>query len=668
MDKKKFTLIDALSVVQEFTPGQSLDKTIELVKKNCPHPRYEEKDLLDMIRQVNPEYAITAKDRAEQKARREVSEKARNELFKFVHNRSEVMKGKVMNRGLELLLDFSGSPEAKTHNERIFNAFAKNDEGKYINPVDERTKILEEFIDKMEQEYDMSKYYGMSDKDLAEKFVGIYPLFLLGMEGGNSFLSNNKKELDHYHLGERYVKKLEEFRDLHQGQMSMLAARFDMIINPNYEIVHYERFVPDAAHEPSMIYNDDERPIVDKMKNEDPSLFRYANTFMVFQANRGISWRDRVGQHIRPLGMDIDRVETYDIDGNLRDCRETFGLDGVTMIRVSDKLSGREILLKSDGVELYPVNTENAPEQVRNNCEDILKDMEEADPWHIRNFTGSKEYGLMKKAMKATVKLMKSMPNEPSPEQREAINNQLKALEDLASKYLETKNPLNENTKESERLRVNAANSALRLVSESKMLLDNQQHVMERKAGHHKFQNEIMNQFKRVNNPDAVQTNGAKAQPTNNLRLETLNKKMHNFYMKPLKEGDQLLGLSTDICNGFSDLTKLPAKPVEQVAKMVAFDLIMRERVAQKGTGGPIEQAYLAKPDVFCSILAKTDALQSIAKNMNVAGMQRFLESAVENKVMTLSNKALRDMGSQKNPQIQKDAPVVSKADGFVRS
>ena len=294
--------------------------------------------------------------------------------------------------------------------------------------------------------------------------------------------------------------------------------------------------------------------------------------------------------------------------------------------------------------------------------------MEEADPWHIRNFTGSKEYGLMKKAMKATVKLMKSMPNDPSPEQREAINNQLKTLEDLASKYLETKSPLDENTKESERLRVNAAKSALRLVSESKMLMDNQQHVMERKAGHHKFQNEIMNQFKRVNNPDAVQTNGAKAQPTNNLRLETLNKKMHNFYMKPLKEGDQLLGLSTDICNGFSDLTKLPAKPVEQVAKMVAFDLIMRERVAQKGTGGPIEKAYLAKPDVFCSTLAKTDALQSIAKNMNVASMQRFLESAVENKVMTLSNKALRDMGSQKNPQIQKDTPVVSKAEGFVRS
>ena len=111
-----------------------------------------------------------------------------------------------------------------------------------------------------------------------------------------------------------------------------------------------------------------------------------------------------------------------------------------------------------------------------------------------------------------------------------------------------------------------------------------------------------------------------------------------------------------------------PKKPAEQVAKMVAFDLIMRERADRKAIGGPVEEKYLAKPEAFCAELAKTKSIQKFVTNLDTEGFLNFLDAAVNNKRIDLTNKVLMDAGNKLTLQTRQVPSAISKENGMKRN
>ena len=657
MDKNKLTLELLGTYISGFKQGQSLEDTIGQINERCFYPRHDDKDLLGLARLMNPEYVITAQDRAEMAERRALSDQTRYQVFRFIHKRAEIRANTKMDRGLEMLLDFSDDPRAAAHNKRVLYAFAMDGSGHYLHDVmDERTKIMEEFIDKMENEYDMTQYYGLSDQGIAGKLEGIFTAFLMGHEGGDSIISRNYEGegAKHYQLSEEYLQKLRNFRDHYQGQMTYVVSRLNMIIDPNYEILHYERIVPDADHMPMEVIDDDSNPFVQTMK-KNYELSKFAYSIMQFDDTRGITWGDMMQRHLEQHGVDIKDAEVYDSDGKARNFTAMYGLNGAGLLRVCDKSNGKEFLLQSNGVELLSVDPMQAPAILEEKTKDLVKAMDDADPWNIRLFTGSRAYREMKAAMKSVAEMREKMPKNPDETQRKEFHLKLVELQDACEEYLSTKDPLTDTTKESERLRVNAANEANRYAKEMRILLSAHDKLVKERGTQ-----EIQEDVKKDDAP-ANREEGTKD-------LENLNKKVFSFYWKRAYESGPVGQLANDIIVGAGNIEALPKNPAGQLAKMVAFDLIMRERLVNGGKqGGDIERAYIARPQQFCKKLEQTQALQNAAGNMDAAGFQKLLDSAVSNKLHSLTNQALGEMMPRNETQIKQETPVVSRQSGMVK-
>lgn len=355
-----------------------------------------------------------------------------------------------------------------------------------------------------------------------------------------------------------------------------------------------------------------------------------------------------------------------------------YGMDGDYLFRVRDKSSDKEFLLRSDGVELHAVDANDARNIVWKDCQDLMKAMEEADPWRIRKFTGSVAFAEMKKAMQDTLTVMQSMPDQPGDQDRTRLDDQLKALGGKVKDYLKSKNPLTENTKDSERLRINAANRALRLIKESRIIMDQQkklQKVRQEKQAKAMVWGDDISSGKKINGSGERKVKyGSPQSRLNALTLENenalteLNRRMYDFYTVKLAPEDPVRALGRDIFAGVDAQTMSPKKPAEQVAKMVAFDLIMRERADRKAIGGPVEEKYLAKPEEFCAELAKTKSIQEFVTNLDTEGFLNFLDAAVNNKRIDLTNKILMDTGNKLTLQTRQVPSAISKENGMKKT
>ena len=658
MGKNKLILELLCTYTSDFKPGQSLGETIKQINERFFYPRHDDKDLLALARLMNPEYVITAQDRAEMAKRRALSDQTRDQVFRFIHKRAELKANTKMSRGLEMLLDFSDDPRAAAHNKRVLYAFAMDDSGNYLHDVmGERTKIMEEFIDKMENEYDMTQYYGLSDEEIAGKLEGIFTAFLMGHEGGDGIISNNYKGTgtQHYQLSEEYLQKLQNFRDHYQGQMTYVVSRLNLIIDPNYEILHYERIMPDLAHMPSGVINDDSNPFV-KTMNKNHELRKFAYTIIQLNDMRGTSWENKVNHHLKQQGVDIKNAEVCNSNGEALKYKEAYALNGAGLLRVRDKLNGKEFYLQSNGMELLKVDPMDAPSIIEKKTKDLMKAMDDADPWNIRLFTGSQAYAKMKAAMKSVAEMRGKLPENPNRDQRIEFNQKLVELQEACEAYLKTKDPLIDTTKESERLRVNAANDAIRYAMEGRMLMNAREKLVQERDT-----DEIEADAKNQDAPDS--------QSGHEKDLEKLNLKMYQFYMKNMDEINPVGNLATEIMVGLRDITVLPENPAGQLAKMVTYDLIMRERLTNEGKQvGPIESAYEKQPESFCKQLEATKTLQNLVKGMDAAAFRKFLDSAISNKLSTLTNQALNEMNPQKEDQIDQNAPDISKQEKRVMS
>ena len=124
-----------------FQPGQGEDTTVQQLQNYFRPVRYDEATILQIARLVDPTYTITDQDRAQQEARRNLSEQARVNCYRLMHKKFGLDAAGTLERGLNMLFDYTDTPEAKAHNQRVHKAFARDVKNKYIAPIEDRTAI-----------------------------------------------------------------------------------------------------------------------------------------------------------------------------------------------------------------------------------------------------------------------------------------------------------------------------------------------------------------------------------------------------------------------------------------------------------------------------------------------------------------------------------------------
>ena len=624
-----------------FMPGQDEATTVQQLQEYYQPVRYDEATILQIARLVDPTYTITDQDRAQQDARRNLSEQARVNCYRLMHKKFEIDAAGTLERGLNMLFDYTDKPEAKAHNQRVHKAFARDVKNKYIAPIEDRTAIMKEFLDKMGK-MDFSSLYSMTDEELAEEFPKMFSAFILGVEGGDGLQKMNGRV---FNLDEEYAGKLKQFHEELGCVIPCLKSRFDAIMNPNYELLHIERIVPvpDGNHDPSTVYSDEANPIgALAARNVDSfdSLAMQVNTYIISNtlSYRMLGWQDMVSYFARTKGMDPKEMELVKADGT---ALPDTNLDGISMIKARDSKTDKEYLLQSNGVSLAEFDPTKALATAQKGGDKIVKALEDADPWTLRLFAGSREYADMKKQMKAVSKAVEGLKKPVSEEKYHEVRAMLDDLAQKSQKYLDNKGTMNDDTKDSERARIMAAKRVREYAENTALLLDaDRQLELERQTQRDKNNEEMgknldaESRFVRASNPGSVSYSPEPA-PTQEMQQQR-QEKIRAFYTDRFAYGDNLEMLGTQIV-GTLTLPNPHEKALQLMSKMLAYDLILKERAANHNDkNGPLEQQYAASPEKFCQGLEKSGILSDIARTMveDAGKFQRFVDTAVGNRTM----------------------------------
>ena len=624
-----------------FQPGQGEDTTVQQLQEYYQPVRYDETTILQVVRLVDPTYTITDQDRAQQDARRNLSEQARVNCYRLMHKKFEIDAEGTLERGLNLLMDYTDTPEGKAHNQRVLQAFARGEKNKYIAPIEERTAIMKEFLDKMGK-IDFSSLYSMTDEQLAEEFPKMFPAFILGVEAGDGLQKMNGRV---FQLDEEYAGKLKQFHQELGCVMPYLKSRFDAIMNPNYELLHIERIVPvqDGDHIPSTVYADEANPIgalVSSNEDSFDSLAMQGITYIIRNtlSYRMLGWQDMVSYFAGTKGMDPKEMELVKADG---EALPDTNLDGISMIKARDSKTGKEYLLQSNGVSLAEFDPTKALATAQKGGDKIVKALEDADPWTLRLFAGSREYANMKKQMKAVSKAVEGLKKPVSEEKYNEVRAMLDDLAQKSQKYLDNKGLMNDDTKDSERARIMAAKRVREYAENTALLLDaDRQLELERQAQRDKNNEEMgknldaESRFVRASNPGSVSYSPEPA-PTQEMQQQR-QEKIQQFYTDRYSDNDNLEMLGAQIAATLTQPNP-HEKALQLMSKMLAYDLILMERVAnQNAKNGPLEQQYAASPEKFCQGLEKSGILSDIARTMveDAGKFQRFVDTAVGNRTM----------------------------------
>lgn len=624
-----------------FMLGQDEATTVRQLQEYYQPVRYDEATILQIVRLVDPTYTITDQDRAQQEARRNLSEQARVNCYRLMHKKFEIDAAGTLERGLNLLMDYTDTPGAKEHNQRVQKAFARGEKNKYIAPIAERTAIVKEFLDKM-GEMDFRSLYSMTDEQLAEEFPKMFPAFLLGVEGGDGLYRMNGRV---FRLEEEYAGKLKQFHQELGGVIPYLMTRFNAIMNPNYELLHMERVVPapDGNHDPSTVYSDEANPIgalAIRTEETFDSLAMRGITNIIKDniMYRMLGWQDIVSYFARTKGMDPKEMELVKADGT---ALPDTNLDGISMIKARDSKTGKEYLLQSNGVSLAEFDPTKAMATAQKGGDKIVKALEDADPWTLRLFAGSREYADMKKQMKAASKAVEGLKKPVSEEKYNEVKAMLDDLAQKSQKYLDNKGIMNDATKDSERARIMAAKRVREYAENTALLLDaDRQLDLERQNQRNKNNEEMgknldaESRFVRASNPGSVSYSPEPA-PTQEMQQQR-QEKIQQFYTDRYSYGDNLETLGTQIAITLNQPNP-HEKALQLMSRMLAYDLILTERVANNNDkNGPLEQQYAASPEKFCQGLEKSGILSDIARTMveDAGKFQRFVDTAIGNRTM----------------------------------
>lgn len=672
-----------------YKKGQSLEETVDQINKSFDvAARYDDATLESLMQMVDPTYIITAQDQAERPARRARTEQVRKDFFEFLHKKQGITSGVRLHRGMDMLLDLSDDPGAEAHNQRVLKAFAINRddpaESFLSDDMEERTRIVEEFIDKM-YNTDFSRVYHMSDEQVAKEFLKLYSLWALSAEGGDGMLAMNWKpkereddiESRHFKLREEYVAKLNHFKAEFQGVMGVLKLRFEHMMDPNYEVVHTERIVPpDVAHLPVAAFSDKSHPLGLRMEGDndlgvrtDYPLLYYSRNIININTYQEQAWNDQVNRFARLKNIAPENLELVKADNTPVRGTE---LNSRSIVQMRNKVTGESFLLQGEGFSLVEVDPRKALDAAQKGGDAVIKALENADPWHIRLFTGSKLFEDMKKQMKAVDEAVQKLDR---PISEKAFKEVKDLLEDLGKKtkdYLEAKGMSNMYTKDSERLRVAAGNVVQQYVEKTGMLLEaNRKADLEIQSKRDKNNDEMKKdldeeiQFGKARDITRGDRKPVAEEPEG--RTFERAKRLLKYYQRedrtdPVNRLGNQIYAGLDVLDGPLKRPRFDAEEV--VARMVVYDLVMRERADNKNNGiegaGAIEERFRKDPKGFVQELAKNTTLQNVVKDMNDADFRRFVDAAIGiDGVQQLTSKILVEQKLQLEGQQPKPDQII---------
>ena len=643
-----------------YEKGQSLQTSIDKMNKVFATKPADEALLLEGIRVHFPEYTITAQDRAERSERREISAMGRETFYKLLHQRQKALErlrpGEKLERGVDMLFDLSDSPDAEAWNDRVCYLFGMKNKNYLNGTVEERSQLFMEFIDRQMKKIDVNKLYHLTDRELAKDYIQFYSIFGMLAEGGDALLGLNNSAIK---IPEDYVTKLKELKWANQTQMGDLRGRFENIIDPNYEIFHLDRLRAKIGME----IDDFSDKSLEKLNDRINENLQARNYFVMMNGqgySRWLSHFDKINNAIRQLNLpeeflnppvynkNGERVASLLLDVTTLDGKPLVGdmqNDG-PFLCFTNPLTKQQHFLKSDGTNYRHFDFSHMPDPLKTDAEKALRELEDADPWRIRAFTGSKEYNEMKAAMKNVAEFMQKIPKSPTKEQRDEFKLLLDDLEEKQAAYATHKGELSASTKESERARINASNIVKKYIDDASVLMDGYEKAVAVRENMHKDMKTARDHA--MGKQMDAENNYQRPRNITNAREEVqYSEKVSVAYGKNLPFGDPLKDLGDDIyMNGYSDKTP---DVLNTIAKMVTYDLIARERVGKK-EAGPVERAYLAGPDTFIQGLENSQTLQKIAASVEQNGeLKNFMNSTVGKNVQTLSDTVIEESkGRQK--------------------
>ncbi len=668
-----------------YEKGQPLKTSIAKMKEVFPTKPADEALILEGIRVYFPDYTITPQDRAERSSRREVSALGRETFFSLLHEsfkaKESMQPGTSMHRSFEILFDHSGSPEAKDWNERVCSLFGTVN-GQYVNGSPEaRGEMIMEFIDR-QMKTDFNRLYHMTDRELAENYKQLHSLFGLMAEGGDAILGMNGSV---FTMPESYAEKAKALKATHQTQMGELRGRFEAIIDPNYEIFHCERM---RAHVHVNVNDFDEEEL-EPLRTRIEANPQVRNYFDMMNSQNALRWAshfDKINHAIRELNLPEELLNPPVYENGKKVVSlllDVTTLDGTPVLPglmddswgfcFTNPITKQQHFLMSDGTDYRHIDFSHIPDPLKTDAEKALKTLEDADPWHIRNLTGSKEYKEMKASMKDVAELMQRMPKSPTKEQRDEFKTLLADLTQKQAAYAGSKAELSASTKDSERARISASNIVKKYIDDANLLLDGYEKAVSVRAAMKtemkeardaamETQADAENNYQRPRTiTNEVPRSRAAKERTEEERWAD-NDKVREAYGRYLEDNDPLKELGEDI-HLYGYIQDDP-NVLNMMAKMVTYDLIARERVSSKaGQAGPIERTYLAGKDAFIQGLERSESLKKFAASVEEHGeFRNFIVSTVGETIQKLSTTVLGEFqGKQMQQPEQPKKPTMEQ-------
>ena len=696
-----------------YVNGQDVAETQRQLKRMFNPPRFSDSTVEKLMQLADPTYMITKQDQAERMERRALSERARINCFEFAHYKAAVVGRANVDRGLNMLYKLGGGEEADKFNQRVDAAFGRDNMNQYNDMMAERTQMMKEFIDEVLSD-DYSDLFNISDQKLVERFPRMFRAYLMAAEGGDAILGANKDPINNpggpthiYELGPEYAGKLRQFRDQYQGLMADLKNRFDMIMDPNYELIHSERVVaPHEDHEPGESFTNGENPLSMRMEKSKrvgeesyllyPDLNNFGKTFINAYTMPGFGWLTKLKHFAEVKGLDPNNFEISKMDGEVIPHYEGPGgpYRGLNMFFMKDVATGKVIMVKSDGFRLSEVDPRKAYDMTRGSGDAVMKALEDADPWHIRTFTSSDEYEAMKAQMKIAKEAVDSLTRNYSDEEFLKVTAELKALENMCNAYLEKKintEGVTEITKDSERRRVRGAMDAKEYAQQTFVLLDTRNKLnLERETSTNKNNEGMEAQAKEeaafakprsflktdrayeqeqaqaqsqkkvtsITDFNALQqTEEGKKQIEAQRQKQREEKQVKEFY-NGFMPGDPLGRLAGQIYQKKDVAAKDEAERAERIAQMVTMDIILRERQgSEKREIGEIEKIFRAAPEQFVQGLTNSSVVQDFARNGDDKYLADMVKAAAKGGIQKLTNQVLKEQGVEiqkaQQPELQ---------------
>ena len=377
-------------------------------------------------------YSITEEDQRQREERAALSQRARDIVVNTVVGMELDPNAKGFDsekqRSFQTFLDYSGAPGAEEKNAQLHRLFTEG------TPQEQKEYFIRNLRESPYAHLTLEQANSMSDREVVDSFQKMLPLFFMLGEI-DSMLSRGY--LPFTPEDKEFLLGLKPTQDA----IGLLQSRMNMIANPYYEILHYERFNKVDAVEARSMYTD----AVGESRIED-SYAHYVDNLGLIQTAKRFLIGERFAHSMEELGLDMETLTVRNAQGESMpkdDITETLQLGGTILLQSP---SGAAYAFQMDPQNDQPKPI--SPEEPRKSLargvkaglgkplEDLVDQVDDADR---RVWWGSSQFKEMQVALTKLSELAEKLNEQPTPQQLKDLRKQLRALEDTSKAYLERK-------------------------------------------------------------------------------------------------------------------------------------------------------------------------------------------------------------------------------------